>query len=312
MNNTDSYTCKICKNTLGNQPIKIYELAFGSHDEFIYFKCPECGCLQIAEVPQNVAKYYPSDQYYSYRPTTSSSLKNMLHRFLLSGYYHGFISEYTRYVRTYGWASILRKSKISKAASILDVGCGSGHALQEMHAWGYTNLTGIDPFIEKEIFYPSGVRIYKTDIYNYKEQKFDLIMMHHSFEHMDNPSEVLTECYKLLNPGGRILIRIPVVDCYAYRKYGINWFQIDSPRHFYLHTTSSMSLLAKQTGFTIEEIKHDSRVAQFINSEKYIRNITLPEDIKILQKDKKMFQRLTKFVNATHDGDQACFILKKQ
>jgi 2-polyprenyl-3-methyl-5-hydroxy-6-metoxy-1,4-benzoquinol methylase len=77
-------------------------------------------------------------------------------------------------------------------------------------------------------------------------------MLHHSFEHMDNPCGVLKQIDKLLNPDGELLIRIPVSDSFAWRKYGVDWFQLDAPRHFFLHTTKSIALLAKNSGFVLK------------------------------------------------------------
>lgn len=30
-------------------------------DEFDYFECSNCGCLQIKEIPENIGKYYPDN-----------------------------------------------------------------------------------------------------------------------------------------------------------------------------------------------------------------------------------------------------------
>lgn len=38
---------------------------FGFKDEFRYQECSFCACLQIAEFPENIMKYYPP-YYYAY------------------------------------------------------------------------------------------------------------------------------------------------------------------------------------------------------------------------------------------------------
>jgi hypothetical protein len=40
-------------------------MQLGLREEFEYFECSKCGCLQIEEVPLDLSKYYP-DNYYSY------------------------------------------------------------------------------------------------------------------------------------------------------------------------------------------------------------------------------------------------------
>ena len=36
-------------------------MMFGLREEFEFFECGNCGCVQIAEVPANLAKYYPEE-----------------------------------------------------------------------------------------------------------------------------------------------------------------------------------------------------------------------------------------------------------
>ena len=304
------YKCKICSTTIGNQPIVVREMMFGFRDEFLYFNCSSCGCLQIVNIPQDLAKYYPADKYLPHKKNNANyKIKNIIKQLIICGYFNGVVPLNFKYLQSIIWLSLLKK--IQKPTSILDIGCGIGNLLNDMASWGFNNLTGIDPFIENDISYPSRAKIYKKNIFEYTE-KHDLIMMHHSFEHMDNPYEVLKKCYHLLTPGGKLLIRIPVADCFAYRKYGPNWYQLDAPRHFFLHTTRSISMLAKKTGFTTKQIEYDSNIYQFIYSEQYCKDITLYENVKIPSARIKVLNKQARKLNLLHDGDQAIFYFIKK
>ena len=52
---------------------------FGCRDEFLCFQCPRCGCLQIAEFPADLFKYYPPNYYCFAEPAPRPS-GNPLHR----------------------------------------------------------------------------------------------------------------------------------------------------------------------------------------------------------------------------------------
>jgi SAM-dependent methyltransferase len=309
-----SYQCKICNNTQGHQLVIACEMMFGFRDEFFYFKCPVCGCLQIAEIPKDLSKYYPND-YYSYKQniTDDGGFKMAVKNFLVNAYIGGFtILRYGPHLKHFGISRLLFLrilKNFNKKANILDVGCGIGNLLLEMKKWGYSNLTGIDPFIENDIFYPSGVKILKQTVNEHKD-KYDLIMLHHSFEHMPEPHNVLENIYKILNDDGILLIRIPVSDSYAFRKYQNNWYQLDAPRHFFLHTTRSISHLAKNNGFVIKDTIYDSTESQIFVSEDYCRDIRLL-DQKITLKDVKKYKKISNHLNEINDGDQCCFILEK-
>jgi 2-polyprenyl-3-methyl-5-hydroxy-6-metoxy-1,4-benzoquinol methylase len=104
----------------------------------------------------------------------------------------------------------------------LDVGCGYGKLLLRMKRDGFLNLTGVDPYIEEDIHYRNGVKVFKKQIFELTEQ-YDLIMSHHSLEHMAQPLEVLKKIYELLKPKKYAIIRIPVASSYSWRHYGVNW-----------------------------------------------------------------------------------------
>jgi hypothetical protein len=60
------HRCRICGNDTGNVVHHCSEKMYGLGDEFDYFQCQNCACLQIEEIPPDLGKYYPDD-YYSYR-----------------------------------------------------------------------------------------------------------------------------------------------------------------------------------------------------------------------------------------------------
>jgi 2-polyprenyl-3-methyl-5-hydroxy-6-metoxy-1,4-benzoquinol methylase len=213
------------------------------------------------------------------------------------------------YIRNFGWVNIIKALK--KTVCILDVGCGSGYLLQEMNVLGYKNLTGIDAFIKNDISICKGkVKIFRQDIFHHTTM-YDLIMCHHSFEHMDNPRSVLEQLYKMLNQNGFLLIRIPVADSFAFRKYGSNWFQLDAPRHFFLYTTKSITILGKSAGFVLKQIVYDSTESQFLESEKYRRGISLFEKEYFPSGYLQECKKQALLLNQIMDGDQACFLFQK-
>lgn len=309
------YQCNICNNTQNNISFIGREMMFGTRDEFTYFKCSTCGCLQIVDIPYNLDKYYP-DNYYSYQQKETSTVDtftNYLIRISIELQLDKILPVYylsSKYQKYHQYHKLWLK-KISKDSSILDIGCGRGALLKLLHIYGFKDLTGIDPYITENIVHNNGINIYKKDIYNIDRQ-YDLVMIHHAFEHMPSPHQVFSQLNKIVTDNGRILIRIPIVDGYAWRKYQMDWFQIDAPRHLFLHTVKSIALLAEMHNLTIESVKYDSKYHQISISEQYTRNIPASEISRLSLKEKYAFKRKARELNSLHDGDQACFILKKK
>jgi SAM-dependent methyltransferase len=298
----------------------VQEMMFGYRDKFSYFECANCGCLQIEEFPPNLEKYYPR-QYYSFStPVVSNAPSVRLH---LKRARMDYILNHTnilgRFV-TMLWGTPPMLSRVARAdvgpnKRVLDVGCGSGELLLALAEHGYMHLTGVDPYIEEDVRYSNGVTILKRRLEELTEQ-YDFIMLNHSFEHLWDPFATLKQLHRLLSPNCLLLIRIPTVNSFAWRKYRENWVQLDAPRHLYLHSKRSMELLAGQSGFKLREVEYDSWGIQFWGSEQYVRDVPLMDPrSRAIDKKSPLFtaEELIRFdqqsleLNRRGDGDQAAF-----
>jgi len=310
-------------------------MMFGFGDKFSYFECQGCGCLQIAQIPPDMAKYYPK-QYYSFSPilpgisSQKSRIKKILKKYRdnyflfdkgLIGRMINFIYPGKRLKDALKYHFPGRKGIISfkENTKILDVGCGNGSFIYLLKESGLKNLLGLDTYLEKDIVYPDGLSILKKTIQELN-QEFDLIFFNHSFEHMADPFEVFKSIQRLLSKDGFCLIRIPTVSSYAWKHYRENWVQLDAPRHFYLHSIESMKLLAEKFNLKLKKVVYDSTDFQFWGSEQYLKDITLTSDVSygnnkskamFTKKEIKSFKKRAKYLNLKNQGDQTALYFQK-
>lgn len=296
-------------------------MMYGSREKFEYFQCSNCGCLQIENIPADIARYYPSG-YYSYSGDRADSLlkrKLINLRDAFAVFDVGVVGGLLHNFRSNDRLRALARLSLKSDQRLLDVGCGSGTLLRSLQAIGFKNLLGVDPFIIEDMDYGNGLRIEKKELVNARGV-WDVVMFHHSFEHILNQLETLQNVGNILDGNGTCLIRIPTVSSFAWRHYGVNWVQLDAPRHFFLHSVQSMAILANRAGFYIEQVVFDSDDFQFWGSELYAKDIPLvdPGTRKPISKA-TVFSRgeLRKYsveagrLNDAQDGDQAVFYLKK-
>lgn len=314
--------CNICKNTVDNKTYTIKEMMFGYRHEFDYFQCSQCLCLQISDIPEDMSIYYP-DNYYSYSHIDNNhKIKNYLiskrDRYCILK--KGIIGKYLSYFFPNPDLSFFSNLKLSNYSKVLDVGCGSGKLLNSFYNAGIKKTLGIDPFNKKDVTYKNGLSILIKTIYEV-EGKWDLIILNHSFEHMKNPLEIMKKVAGLLSPDGYCVIGIPVISSYAWKKYGVNWVQIDAPRHFFIHSTKSMEILSRQSGLQLVNAYYNSTGFQFWGSEQYLNNIALlNEKSYFINKSNSMFSaedlyffdNKAKKLNEKGMGDQAIYIFNKQ
>lgn len=313
--------CRVCGHSQGNRLHQVRETMYGVPGAFVYLECAACGCLQLQDVPPDMAAWYPAD-YCAYGrakvrrlPAWRRRLKALRTRLLLGGFGRGG-RWLARLLPLPPYGDWLQRLPLGLDARILDVGCGAGHLLLRLQRDGFRSLRGLDPFIAETLVYPGGLVVRKEPLADLRGE-FDLIMLHHSFEHMDRPLEVLSTLVAHLAPDGRLLIRIPLAGSYAWRKYGASWANLDAPRHLYLHTPTSLALLAAAAGMAIESIVYDSQYKQIALSEWLSLGGTMKdydewERTCYSARDIRGFKRAARALNARRDGDAAAFILVRQ
>ncbi len=217
----------------------------GTEEEFEYFVCEHCKCLQIAEIPENLGDYY-GEQYFSFRMEDDPNKQF--------------------------------DTPIRNTYRILDVGCGSGEWLVRLAEDGCGDCLGCDPFIKRDLRYGDRVYIRKCFIHEITgDHSFDYIHMGDSFEHVTDPLDTLKNAQRLLKPGGILEMTLPVYPNVAFDRFGAHWYQIDAPRHICLHSPDSLRYLAEQSGMIIDEYYCNSTMAEVLVSYFYQYGVHYPD-----------------------------------
>jgi SAM-dependent methyltransferase len=306
--------CLACGNCEENRVFTAREMMLGKRDLFKYIECSKCKSLQIAVPPANLGDYYPLN-YYSFAGLNGGKLKRYLRgkrlRYALGSVSAlGFVLYHFCGPPERGeWIKMV---KFELNERILDVGCGSGQCLADLHSAGFKYLAGLDPFAKPQKS-SKGFSTHRCHLDEWKEPQ-DLVMMHHSFEHMPEPAAVLGNVRRILKPDGRLLIRTPVANCFAWRKFGPNWVQLDAPRHLFIPSVDGLSKLAEKAGLKLVDCQFDSTAFQFWGSELYQRDIPLSgiqTNEHFSHSELSEFRQQAIALNKRRDGDSACFLLKK-
>ena len=313
--------CRICANSKNNPKFQVPEMQFGTRQEFDYFQCSKCACLQICEIPADMRPFYP-DQYYTVQPLNEDKYTGLNGQLRILPFkaslfpgtpFRWFLSKMIPDKHF----SCLSDLDLNPTWRVLDVGCGNGkHFIYPLRQMGFENVAGCDPFISAPLTYKNGLKIEEKSLVEMAgENRWDLITFHHSFEHIPNPAETLAHAARLLSEKGICVIRIPTSSSFAWQHYGVNWVQLDAPRHLFLHSLESMRKLAQQAAFQISKIVYDSDYFQFWGSKNYADNIPLCDQKKGRglgwQYVRWRLNRRAKMLNRKSHGDQAVFVLTK-
>lgn len=124
---------------------------------------------------------------------------------------------------------------------LLDIGCGL-KPYSSMFAPYVTEHVGVDhpdsPHSAAYVDVPATA--YEIPL---ADATFDTILMSEVLEHLEEPEGALRECFRLLKPGGKILLSAPMV-----------WVLHEEPRDFYRFTPYGLRHLLETAGFSVTEV----------------------------------------------------------
>jgi SAM-dependent methyltransferase len=297
---------------------------FGLGDPFTYLECSDCGSLSLHDVP-DLTPYYPTDYYTRRVPADdepgASTVRRGTMALLLRNHTMAWLvtaggGALGAHVEP--WIQLLGGCGLTLDSPVLDVGCGDGHRLRTLRRYGFRHLTGVDAYLASEQT-AGGITLSRAGL-DSLAGPFDLVMFHHSFEHMADPAGVLAQVHRLLAPSGRLLLRIPLAGSWAWRTYGVHWVQLDAPRHLFLFTPRGLDLLAGRAGFVHRGTVYDSGPFQFWGSELYRHGTALQDSGSVdgnppptvSHNELARWERQAKRLNRECDGDQGAFLFAKQ
>jgi SAM-dependent methyltransferase len=320
-------SCNVCGNFLNNSKYVVKEMMFGFQDEFGYFECSKCGCLQIVSVPDNLEKYYPSIYYSFKKPNTGRSKlrqfvseKQMTNALtgnskLIGGTLNRILPIFREWLLREGLLGL----RLTKQSRILDVGCGGGDLISTLADAGFQNVLGIDAYVKADIIYDNGVRVRKTVLEDVSGE-YDLVVFNHSFEHMTEQLESLKSVNSLLAKNGVCLLNMPTVSSYAWKHFRENWVQLDAPRHCCIHSQNSIRTLAQKASFEVSKVIYNSWSFQFWGSIQYQKGIYLhsaesysvnPSKSMFSGRQISDFEKRAREMNFIEQGDAAAFYLRR-
>lgn len=316
-NTSENKTCSVCGNS-DIEIITVKEMRNGWREKHDYYFCRNCRFLGLITIPENMQRYYENGYYTSSKPYVPVSGLRSVFWYVRAKSYDTFLhpvwSKFA-YNTILDWKHKLRLRFTDK---ILDYGCGNGDILFEFYKNGFRDLQGLDPYLPT-IKSKLPLKLSKGSIHQFNsDERFNLIMMHHSFEHMPDQRRILEQLKSSLTRDGKLLIRMPLVN-EAFNTYRENWVQIDAPRHTGIHSVTSFEILAKQCGYKITEVFYDSTEFQFIGSEQNKNDIAFFDENSIkTDAGKSIFSAndIVKYkakaleYNRAGKGDQGGFILE--
>jgi len=236
--------CIACKG--GGSNIKIENVDDYTKEKFCISICDECG-VGVTKIKDgfDISRYYPSVYYGENRKRFSLFVELLV--------------QFFRYFRVYFIKKQLNDN--FNNIQVLDVGCGRGTELQALNNIGWecygteNSIEGLNHLKEKGITLFNEVQLNNCKFLN---DKFNIITLWHSFEHVINPNDLLIEIHRILTKGGTLIIEVPNFDSLQANLNRSKWIYTETPRHLFHFTIESLTKIVEDNSFNIKSISTQS------------------------------------------------------
>jgi SAM-dependent methyltransferase len=212
---------------------------------FGYVSCKVCGLVQMNPQPaaeEVIARYNSKfgNEYLSYELENESAFLKLQQLALKDA---GF----EKLEKTL----LLRSDDVP---AVLDAGCATGSLLVFLRDRGW-RVTGVE--ISPGAEYARNVRLLDVKSLPLEENKFpadsfDVVLVSHLIEHLNNPQFFLAEAFRILKNGGFLFITTPNICGFQARLFGNRWRSAIFD-HLYLFSAHSLTAMLKKNGFMPEK-----------------------------------------------------------
>jgi len=210
-----------------------------SGERFAILRCVGCGLVRTDFTEQDTSRYY-DPAYYG-----------------VEGRRFPMVAEWA-----IGWFRRRRVGFVRRqhpqAGRVLDIGCGRGLMLAALARLGWDVVgTEVSATLSKQAF-----PIHQTaDIRTcaFAAQSFDVVMLWHVLEHLPQPIDTLREAWRILKPGGVLIVEVPNLASWQARLGRGAWFHLDAPRHLYHFAADTLG--AGDLGYTL--VAHSSASLEY-------------------------------------------------
>jgi 2-polyprenyl-3-methyl-5-hydroxy-6-metoxy-1,4-benzoquinol methylase len=230
-----------------------------SHDEFKITSCDDCGFRFTNPIPteKTIGEYYKSENYISHSSTKKGVINKIYHK-----------------VRE---RAIKQKEQLitslTNEKTLLDIGCGTGDFLGYCKEKNW-NAIGLEPDGDARKLALENNKVDAFPLDHLKEipsSSKEIITMWHVLEHVYNLNQDIKEYYRILKPGGHLVVAVPNCSSHDADHYKENWAALDLPIHLYHFIPKDIDKLMSNHGMKLQKIlpmKFDSYYISMV-SEKY-------------------------------------------
>ncbi|MFH1827576.1 MAG: class I SAM-dependent methyltransferase [bacterium] len=190
-------------------------------------KCTKCGLVKTEREKEEVLKNYHRDEEYL---SSEKQFRNIFSKRL----------------------EIINRF-VSKKGRVVDIGSSTGVLLKLFKDEGWEVL-GIEPSESAKYASKKGIEVINKNFeeINLPKNKYDVVILNHTLEHMDNPLKVLEKVHSILKKGGIVFIDVPNFVSLSSLIFRKRFSFLLPEEHNYQFTKDSLTKLLEKSNFKVK------------------------------------------------------------
>ena len=234
--------CPICESHETDPYLeRARDLEYGTGGEHFYRRCRGCSLVIMDPIPpfSELITFYPQD-YHAYRESDRGLSR------ILKGLYNRMRAKQF-------------SDRIGRTGHILEIGAADGEFLDHLRAVGDWKFSGVEldgEMVRRAREKGLDVRHCTLEQAEFPEGAFDLVVMSHLIEHVQDPVETMRETARVLKPGGVVVGETPNLASWDRAIFGRYWGGYHVPRHTYLFSDQTLEALLRKSGFEAIRLRH--------------------------------------------------------
>lgn len=178
----------------------------------------------------------------------------------------------------YRYTPHFSRSNRDLRGKVLEIGCSIGVFLEIFKGHGWKTW-GVEPSESAETAGKKGHKIIRGFFENVSLRNgfFDLVILNHTLEHMDNPAEILKKVHKILKKGGMVYVDVPNFGSLSSKILGKHWPYLVPEEHKHQFTKKALVQILEKSGFKVIHWESRSGIFEFANPLKLNKKRLLKE-----------------------------------
>jgi 2-polyprenyl-3-methyl-5-hydroxy-6-metoxy-1,4-benzoquinol methylase len=195
-----------------------------------FVKCLSCGLVYIVNFQEGMTSYATGDYF------TSK---------------HQYISRWTEFCLIFE-AMVDEIVRFKPGGRLLDVGTGVGAFLHVARQRGF-EVQGVEVSEWASAFARNKKRLPvitgRLEDAQFKSGDFDVVIVNHVLEHVEEPKMLLEEIRRILKDDGMLVIGVPNIGSLMARLMGVRWASLRPKEHIWHFTPQTLKRLITLSGF---------------------------------------------------------------